>query len=148
MGVSIKSFYVGQFLRSIDDKDRISLPQKWRNDDDSSLLALTNPLGCITFYPSQMIVHLQEKASNVSLGDTSGQLALMRLFSQAEILEHDSKGRIKVEKRLLQYAGVESEALLVGGCASFTLWNVCHFEDYISRQEKEDVFNTLKMLGL
>ncbi|MDR0445309.1 MAG: hypothetical protein LBG98_03455, partial [Puniceicoccales bacterium] len=119
----------------MDDKYRLSLPLKWRSSDEEgvSFLALPNPIGCITVYPPKMIARLEEKVSGVSLGDQMGQQALAKLFSQADTFECDSKGRMKVEERLVRHAGIQSDVLMVGSYVTFHIWNPKSFKCYLQQ---------------
>jgi MraZ protein len=148
-----KSFYVGEFERSLDDKCRLSLPLKWRPADEGELpafLALPNPVGCITVYPPKMIARLEEKVSQVSLGDQVGQQALARLFSQADTFDCDAKGRMKLEERLVRHAEIHGDVLLVGSYATFHIWNPEKFRAYLGRPitQKDEMSLILKSIGL
>jgi MraZ protein len=145
----VKSFYVGEYIRSVDEKMRIALPAKWRPDTETdTFLALPNPVGCITVYPPKMIVRLEEKVAEVSFGDTQGQMVLARLFSKADTFSCDNKGRIKIEERLLKHAQIQSEVIFVGGGSTFNMWEPGIFKDYLSKESQEDVASVLRELGL
>jgi DNA-binding transcriptional regulator/RsmH inhibitor MraZ len=69
----VKSFYIGEHARSIDEKMRIALPVKLRLENEEDIfLALPNPIGCIIVYPPKMIARLEAKVAEVSFGDTQG----------------------------------------------------------------------------
>jgi len=146
-----QSFYVGEFERALDDKCRLSLPPKWRCAEEGvSYLALPNPVGCITVYPPKMIARLEERVSGVSLGDQVGQQALAKLFSQADALECDAKGRLKPGERLVRHAGIRSGLLLVGSYATFHIWNPKKFRDYLEKpvMQEDGMSRILKSIGL
>jgi division/cell wall cluster transcriptional repressor MraZ len=146
-----KSFYVGQFHRNMDDKLRISLPVKWRSAvDDEIFLALPNPIGCITIYPSKMIARLEEKVAEVSLGDQRGQHVLAKLFSNADTFNCDQKGIIKIEARIIYHANISSDVLLVGSYMTFNLWEPSRFQNYIkcADHQNDEMSDILKGLGL
>lgn len=145
----INSFYVGEYTRQMDEKMRVAMPARWRPEDsESSFLALPNPLGCLTVYPPKMVARLEEKVAQVSLGDTAGQMALAKLFSKADIFTCDSKGRVKLEERLLRFAQISTEAVFVGGGAVFNIWSPERFQNYIQNESLDDVTDVLKGLGL
>jgi MraZ protein len=145
----VKSFYVGEHTRSVDEKMRIALPAKWRPEsEEDTFLALPNPIGCITVYPPKMIVRLEEKVAEVSFGDTQGQMVLARLFSKADTFSCDSKGRIKIEERLLRHAQIQSEVIFIGGGSTFNVWEPGKFKDYLEKESQEDVASVLRGLGL
>jgi MraZ protein len=149
MNTLIKSFYVGEHARSVDEKMRIALPVKWRPESEAdTFLALPNPIGCITVYPPKMIMRLEEKVAEVSFGDTQGQMVLAKLFSKADTFSCDGKGRIKIDDRLLKHAHIRVDAVFVGGGSTFNLWEPEQFKTYLERESLDDVASVLKGLGL
>jgi MraZ protein len=145
-----KSFYVGEHGRSMDEKLRVALPTKWRpeNEVEDMFLALPNPIGCITVYPPKMVVRLEEKISEVSLGDRRGQMVLAKLFSRADTFCCDGKGRIKIDERLIKHGDILREVVFVGGGSTFSIWNPEKFKVYMQQESLEDVASILKGLGL
>jgi MraZ protein len=146
---SVKNFYIGEHARSIDEKMRIALPVKWRPENGEDIfLALPNPVGCITVYPPKMIARLEAKVAEVSFGDTQGQMVLAKLFSKADTFSCDSRGRIKIEEKLLKHAQIQSEVVFVGGGSTFNMWEPEKFRNYLEKEPLEDVASVLKGLGL
>jgi MraZ protein len=145
-----KNFYVGEHGRSVDEKLRVALPAKWRpKNEDDLFLALPNPIGCITVYPPKMVVRLEGKISEVSLGDRQGQMVLAKLFSKADTFCCDTKGRVKIDEKLIKHGDILREVLFIGGGSTFNIWNPEKFKIYMQREESlEDVASILKGLGL
>jgi MraZ protein len=145
----VKSFYVGEHERSVDEKLRVALPSKWRpENEEDAFLALPNPIGCITVYPPKMVARLEEKVSEVGLGDIQGQVVLAKLFSKADTFCCDTKGRVKIDERLMKHADIHGDAVLVGGGSIFNIWNPEKFKLYVQQESAEDVAVILKGLGL
>ncbi len=149
MSSLVKSFYVGEYARQIDEKMRVTIPVKWRSDSiDETFLALPNPIGCLTIYPPKMVNVLEDKVSQVSLGDTKAQIALAKLFSKADTFSCDSKWRIKLDEKLLNFAKIKSEVIFIGGGAVFNIWDPDIFQKYISNEQSEDISSIFRGLGL
>lgn len=149
MNALVKSFYVGEHARSVDEKMRIALPPKWRpENEEDAFLALPNPIGCVTVYPPKMIARLEEKVAQVSFGDSQGQMVLAKLFSKADTFSCDSKGRIRIEEKLLKHAKIQSEVIFVGGGSTFNVWEPEIFKHYLEIESQEDVASVLRGLGL
>lgn len=143
----MNSFYVGEYVRQLDEKMRMALPSKWRSENET-FLALPNPIGCITVYPPKMVARLEEKVAQISFGDTKGQMALAKLFSKADMFSCDSKGRVKLEDRLIKFAEITSEAVFVGGGSVFNIWEPERFRAYVESDTMGDLSSILKGLGL
>ena len=147
-----KGIYVGEFWHNLDAKNRLTIPSKWRYTDDQKdlYLALPNPVGCVTVYPPNMVSKLEEKVSQVSLGDKQGQRALTRLFSKADTFSCDKQGRINLNDKLIAHAKIGKEVVLVGNFVTFHMWEPKAYESYLERgsEEEDEMTQILKELGL
>lgn len=144
--------YVGEYRHSFDAKNRVTIPAKWRveEDDELSYLAIPNPNGCVTVYPPKMVAKLHEKVSQVSLGNQKGQQALTRLFSRADNFYADKQGRISVSEKLLQHALLGKEVMFVGSFVTFSIWDPAKYEEYLARKVEgsDEMSEILKELGV
>ena len=144
--------YIGQHPRSKDEKNRITLPAKWRfpSEDSQLYIAVPNPSGCITVYPPKMVEKLEEKVSLVSLGDKKGQKILTKLFSKADQLICDSQGRVIINDMLSQHAELQRDVVLVGNFVTFSIWSPSRYEEYLNSDgDEDDEFSRiLTQLGL
>ena len=142
------TFFVGEFTHALDSKGRVTIPAKWRiSGGDNTYLALPNPSGYITVYPPRMIERLEEKVSEANLSDTEAQSLLMELFSKADSFGCDKQGRINLNDKLLEHAGIKKKAVLVGNFSAFAIWS----EDQYAKRESADqrnIFDAMRELGL
>lgn len=152
MGLMDKSLYVGEFQHSLDAKNRLTIPAKWRfvGDEEEVYLALPNPIGCITIYPPKMVAKLEEKVAEVSLGNKKGQKALARLFSKADTFGCDKSGRINLNEKLVAHAELSKDAILAGSYVTFNIWNPEKYDAYLKSEteESDEMSQILTELGL
>ncbi len=142
------SFFVGEFVHSVDDKGRITIPSKWRiKGDDSTYLALPNPVGYVTVYPPRMVARLEEKVAEARMSDASAQILLMELFSKAHSFGCDKQGRINLTDKLLSHASIGKKAVLVGTGTFFTVWGEKPYSDRPQASER-NIFDAMRDLGL
>ena len=118
--------YVGEFHHNLDDKGRLTIPSQWRPEvdgPDNVFLALPNPGGYVTVYPPKMIAQLEERISQISLGDTEGQKAIEELMSMAHSFSCDKQGRINLNDKLVKHAKIEKGAVLLGKLSTFSIYS-------------------------
>jgi len=148
MSESGTTFFVGEFTHALDPKGRLTIPSKWRiSGGESTYLALPNPGGYITVYPPKTVARLEEKVAEASFSDTRTQALLMELFSKAHSFGCDKQGRINLNDKLLEHAGIKKKAVLVGNFSAFAIWS----EDQYSKRESADqrnIFDAMRELGL
>ena len=142
------TFFVGEFTHALDPKGRLTIPSKWRiPGGENTYLALPNPGGYITVYPPKMVARLEEKVAEASFSDTRTQALLMELFSKAHSFGCDKQGRINLNDKLLEHAGIRGKAVLVGNFSAFAIWSE---DQYASREsaDQRNIFDAMRELGL
>ena len=94
-----------------------------------------------------MVARLEEKVAEASLSDTRAQALLMELFSKAHSFGCDKQGRINLNDKLLEHAGIKGKAVLVGNFSAFAIWSE---KGYGSRQtaDERNIFDAMRELGL
>lgn len=143
--------YVGEFRHNFDAKKRLTIPSKWRipGDEGDYYLALPNPQGFISVYPPARVAQLQEKLSQISLGDTQAQATLMYLSSMAHSFGCDKQGRVGLNDALITHAKLDKEVVLVGNFTTFSMWNPDAYEAFKKQtSERESVLDALQKIGL
>lgn len=147
-----KAVYMGEYSRPIDEKRRLTVPSKWRfsgDDADQAYLALPNPNGSITLYPPEMTSKLYQKVSEIGMANQQKQKVILNLFRKGESLGCDKQGRIMLSEKLMTYANIAKEALLVGGLATFQIWNPQNFEKWVDEDvNEESIADVMSDLGI
>ena len=94
-----------------------------------------------------MVSRLEEKVAEASLSDAKAQALLMELFSKAHSFGCDKQGRINLNDKLLDHAGIQDKAVLVGNFSAFAIWS----EQIYAKRESADqrnIFDAMRELGL
>ena len=142
------TFFVGEFTHALDSKGRVTIPSKWRiSGGENTYLALPNPGGYITVYPPKMVDRLEQKVSEASLSDVRAQALLMELFSKAHSFGCDKQGRINLNDKLLDHAGIKGKAVLVWNFSAFAIWSESRYAKRPAEDER-NIFDAMRELGL
>lgn len=155
---STNNVYTGEFQHTLDGKNRVTIPAKWRpSKDDASggkaqFVLIPNPTGYIGVYPESKIAELYQKSDELSMADPKKRLALRKISRITETIVCDSQGRITLTEKLLEHAGISKDCTLTGMFASFEIWNPERYEQQLDDSfdvEMDDSFSaTLRELGL
>ena len=117
-------FFAGEFEHALDAQRRIAIPRPWRDDDEGGRFFLlpgrhrTLQLVPYAYFHEQLL----DKAKKVSFADADAALALARLGSLAQECRCDKQGRIPLPQRLMEYAGLSDNAILVGALTTVQIW--------------------------
>ncbi len=153
MGDAYTGIFVGVFRHNVDDKGRLTIPSQWRPPVDSeanAFLALPSLEGYVNVYPPKMIAQLEERISQISMGDTEGQAAVEMLMSMAHSFSCDKQGRINLNAALIAHARIQKSTVLLGKLSSFSIYSdeiydALRSKSPVSRETQAEVF---KRFGL
>jgi MraZ protein len=124
----------GTHLRSIDDKRRVAVPKRLRDDfgegDIRFLYIAPGTNKSLWLYAPDSFSQLAQRLSS-----RSGNQNYLRLFySSAERVDLDAQGRIRSPDRLAEHAGLTREAYLLGVQDHAELWDKQTWDDFVTEQ--------------
>jgi MraZ protein len=118
-------FYAGEFRHFIDEKNRITIPARWRRNSAEEFIILpeaTNQF-LLVMSPEEFsrMSAAAEVDPNVSARDR--RVFFRQLHSRAQHSTADKQGRLVLPVDLCQKLGLKGEVVLVGGRGRFEIWN-------------------------
>ena len=116
---------MGTFRHSVDEKNRLAIPAKWRAAAKGSqeFYLIPDPKNCLVALPSSAMNKMLDRADDISLGEYERRNVLRLIGSRAHGTPCDKQGRIQLTEDLLRHAGVSKEAVLVGVLTRFEVWS-------------------------
>jgi len=132
-------FFVGQFHHNIDDKGRLTIPARFRDQLQSDgayvMLGMDHNLLLLTS-PQFESIALQLLAMNTADASTRDLRRLM--FGTAERVEIDKAGRILISQTLKSKASIESDVVMAGAGLWIELWSPDLWETRMAQLEDAD----------
>src|SRR5689334_2262491 len=124
----------GTHPRTLDDKKRLALPRRTRELlGDPGLLFLTpGPDQCLWLYTQEELERLAEKLDQTPATDAEARVFRRLYFAQTEAVDVDRTGRILIPERLIQFAGLRHEVVLIGVRDHLELWDAQRWQRYLS----------------
>ena len=119
-------FFAGEFRHSIDEKNRITIPSRWRDDSaqDFILLPQAEHQFLLVMSPEEFarMSALAESDPTVSARDR--RIFLRHLHARAQHAASDRQGRLVLPEDVCKQVGLKGEVALVGGRGRFEIWNL------------------------
>lgn len=137
----------GRYSHNIDAKGRVFVPAKMREvlGDSFVVAAVMEP--CISLYTTEGWNAMLQKLEEMPM--TKSRPLLRYLSSNAADVQVDAQGRILLPKHLLEHAGLQKEALVIGaGANRAEIWNPALYEQTVASMSQEDVMADFAALGL
>jgi MraZ protein len=119
-------FYAGEFRHFIDEKNRITIPARWRRGSAEEFIVLAEATHqfLLVMSPEEFsrMSAAVETDSNVSARDR--RVFFRQLHARSQHATADKQGRLVLPVDLCQKAGLKGEVVLVGGRGRFEIWNL------------------------
>src|SRR5271155_2183612 len=124
----------GTFPRTLDDKKRLALPKRVREllGEPTTLFVTPGPDLSLWLYTQAGLEQLSAKLDQTPATDAEARVFRRLYFAQTEAVDMDRSGRILIPDRLLQFAGLQHEAVLIGVRDHLELWDAQRWQDYLT----------------
>lgn len=126
----------GEFTYSIDDKGRLAVPAKLREqippESNKTFVMGKGFSKCIDLYPLAYWQKIEEQLLRLNPFNEEHTRFLRMFSSFASDDKMDKQSRILIPKKLLEYAEIEKEVLILGALKKIEVWNPKNFEEYIN----------------
>ena len=121
-----QTHYAGEFRHSIDEKNRITIPSRWRRGDAEDFIILPEPQNQF------LLVMSQEEFARMGVAAQSDSTVSQRerrvfsrqLHSRAQHGSADKQGRLVLSEDVCRQLELKGEVALVGGHGRFEIWNL------------------------
>jgi len=134
--------YIGQYVHALDPKNRVFLPAKFR--EKNKLFVITRGLeSCLYLYDVEVWNKVLAKLENLSLKNKLQERAFKRaLLSGAHEVTFDFQGRILIPQALKDYAGIDSDIIIIGVGNKLEIWDHKRWNKYY-KQHADVSFRSL-----
>lgn len=115
---------IGEYLHTIDQKNRLSVPSKFRKELGGIVVVSRGLDKCLFLYPFEAWKNLALKlATELPWGKAENRSFMRSMVAGASDLEIDSLGRILLPENLKKFASLEKEAVVIGLYNRVEIWS-------------------------
>ena len=128
---------MGEFHHSIDEKNRLIIPSKFRGDLGSRVIVTRGLEGCLFVYSESEwnIIVSQLKTLPFTKKDAR---AFSRFFLSGAIeAEFDKQGRINIPSPLIGYASITKNCVVIGVNDRLEIWAEDSFNKFMDDNEDD-----------
>jgi MraZ protein len=124
----------GTHPRTLDDKKRLALPRRVREQlgDPHTLFVTPGPDQCLWLYTQDGLERLAEKLDRSPAADAEVRVFRRLYFAQTEAVDVDRNGRVLIPDRLVQFAGLQHDVVLIGVRDHLELWDGQRWQQYLA----------------
>jgi MraZ protein len=121
-----QNFYAGQFHHFLDEKNRVTIPSRWRRGEGGEeFIILPEPQHqYLLVMSSEEFARMSADVDSVANVSALDRRKFQRqLHARAQHGSSDKQGRLVLPDELCRQAGLKGEVALVGGRGRFEIWN-------------------------
>lgn len=135
--IVVNHMLLGEYTHTVDEKNRISLPSKFRKEVGKKIVITHGLDNCLFLYPLKEWEKISQKLSELGMGqaDTRGFNRFM--LAGAVEADVDTIGRILIPDFLKDFADLKNKVVFTGVHNRVEIWNEKNWKEYKSKIEKQ-----------
>jgi MraZ protein len=141
--------FTGEYHHAVDDKGRVAVPARFRAELAGGALVSKWIDGCLALHPKGEWDVLATKVSTLPITEPGARTFQRFIFGAAFEVELDRQGRVVIPAVLREFAGLDTEAVVVGSRNHLELWSPTAWASYSARMDEPDALaQHLQGLGI
>lgn len=143
--------FMGEYHHNIDDKARIVLPSKFREELGDSFIVTRGLEGCLFVYSKTEWDNLVAKLKTLPFTKKDARAFLRFFLSGGVECQTDKQGRVALPTPLVNYADLKKECVVIGVNDRLEIWSNDAFNDYFNKNKEnisdlaEDLFDSMEV---
>lgn len=131
---------LGEFQNTIDNKGRIIIPSKFRDELGFKFILTKGLDHCLIIYSLDEWKRFEDKLKNLPVASKEARSFVRYFFSGAVECESDKQGRLNIPQHLREYAKIEKDLVTIGVSDRVEIWSRQEWETY---RDSEDLDSDL-----
>ena len=113
---------MGEFHHNLDDKNRIIIPSRFREELGDSIIVTRGLEDCLFIYSESEWMKVVSKLKTLPFTKKDARSFTRMFLSGATNEEFDKQGRIKIALPLLEFADIKKECVIIGVNDRLEIW--------------------------
>lgn len=128
--------FLGSHSPRLDDKGRITLPAKFREELEGGLVITKGQERCLYVFPIAEFTRISESLRTAPVTAKALRDYSRVFFASASDDTPDRQGRITVPQPLRDYAGLTQRCVVNGANTRVEIWDADRWDEYLTDQEE------------
>ena len=128
--------FLGTHEPRLDEKGRLILPAKFRDELSPGLVITKGQERCLYDFPAAEFAHITETLRQAPVTAKAARDYSRVMFAGAHDEIPDRQGRITIPQSLRTYAGLEKECVVIGANTRVEIWDSTSWNQYLADREK------------
>jgi len=128
---------IGEYKHTVDEKNRTSLPSKFRKELGKKIVITHGLDNCLFLYSIEEWKKISDKLSALAMGQADSRGFNRFMLAGAVECDVDSIGRILIPDFLREFAELKDKAVFTGIHNRVEIWNEKRWSEYKRKIEKQ-----------
>jgi MraZ protein len=128
--------FLGTHAPRLDDKGRLILPAKFREQMEEGVVVTRGQERCLYVFPAAEFERLAGQLRQAPVTSKQARDYLRVFLSGASDEVPDKQGRITLPTHLRSYAGLDRDCTVIGAGERVEIWDAGAWEAYLAEQEQ------------
>lgn len=124
--------FIGEYHHSIDDKGRLIIPSKFREELGEKFIITRGIENCLFAYSEESWNKIVNKLETLPFTKKDARQFVRFFLSGASEAEFDKQGRINVTSPLVTYANIKKECIVIGAGERIEIWSKESWDDFFT----------------
>ena len=142
--------FIGEYSHSLDSKNRIMIPSKFRSKLGERFILTKGLDHCLFIYTMDEWAKFEEKLANLPFTSKDARLFTRFFLSGAEEVEMDSQGRVLIPQSLREHANLTKDIVSIGVSNRIEIWDQESWKNYTTGDDfnPDDIAEKMADLGI
>lgn len=127
--------FLGTFSPKLDEKGRVILPAKFREELGEGLVVTRGQERCLYVFSEVEFEEMHDRIRKAPITSKQARDYLRVFLSGAHSETPDKQHRVTIPAGLREYAGLDRELVVIGAGSRAEIWNAEAWQTYLDEQE-------------
>ena len=121
---------MGEYHHNIDDKGRLTIPSKFRDDLGEKFVITRGLENCLFASSLEDFQKIVAELQKIPFTKKDARQFMRFFLSGATTVEFDKQGRINISSPLISYAELKKECIIIGTGDRLEIWSSNNWNDF------------------
>lgn len=128
--------FLGTHTPRLDDKGRLILPAKFRDELAEGLVITKGQERCLYIWPVAEFARIADTLRTAPVTQKGPRDFMRVLYAGASDEVPDKQGRITLPPQLREYAALDRDCVVIGANSRVEIWDTAAWNSYLTAQEQ------------
>ena len=128
--------FFGTYTPKLDDKGRLILPAKFREQLAGGLMVTRGQEHCLYVWPQDEIARITDRLREAPVSNKATRDYVRMFASAASDETPDKQGRITIPTQLREWASLSKDVVVIGAMTRLEIWDEAAWNSYSEAHEE------------